>query len=100
VRRPRNRGSVGLNYAWHKKAQVSLTALYVGKREDRVFEAPLFTNVEMPSYTVVNIAGSYDVNKNVQLFARVDNVFDEKYQEITGYGTPGISPYAGVKVTF
>lgn len=100
VRRPKHRASAGMNYHWRKKTHVNLNVLYVGKRDDRIFEAPTFSYVEMPSYMVVNIAVSYDLNKNVQLFGRIDNVFDEHYEEVSGYGTPGVSPYAGVKVSF
>ena len=39
-----------------------------------------------------------DVSDSVTLFARVDNLFDETYSEIYGYGTAGLSGYGGVKV--
>ena len=49
---------------------------------------------------MVNLRGSYAVLKNLSLFARVDNLFDKKYEEVSGYGTPGLSVFGGVKVTF
>jgi vitamin B12 transporter len=100
-RRPKHRASAGMNYQWRKKTNVNLSVLYVGKRDDRDYGASMFgyTEVEMPQYTVVNVAISHDLSETVQLFGRVDNLFDEQYQEVVGYGTPGLSGYAGVKVS-
>ena len=33
----------------------------------------------MPAYAVFNLHTSYQVNKTVQLYGRVDNVFDNRY---------------------
>jgi len=49
---------------------------------------------------LVNLAASNDVTKWLQFFARFDNLFDREYEEAYGYGTPGISAYGGVKVSF
>jgi vitamin B12 transporter len=54
----------------------------------------------MKDYLLVNLAGSYDLTKNLQVFGRVDNLFDRQYEEVAGYGTPGIGAYGGVKVSF
>jgi vitamin B12 transporter len=34
------------------------------------------------------------------LFGRVENVFDENYEDVFSYATPGIGAHAGVKVRF
>jgi outer membrane receptor protein involved in Fe transport len=39
---------------------------------------------QLPAYTVFNLHSSYQVQKNVQIYARVDNVFDNRYAT---YGT-------------
>ena len=48
--------------------------------------------------TVVNLRGSYAVTRNVEVYARLDNAFDEHYEVVRLYGTPGRSAYAGVRV--
>ena len=58
------------------------------------------SRVEIDDYVVVNLSGSYNVHKYVEVFARIENLFDQDYQEIFGYGTPGVSAYGGVKLTF
>lgn len=45
----------------------------------------------------VDLRSAYQVNEQVELFGRVENLFDEQYQDIQGYGTPGISGYVGVR---
>ncbi len=52
------------------------------------------------SFNVVNVTVTYDVNKYVQVYSRVDNVFDEEYEEIQNFGTPVRSIYGGMKVNF
>jgi vitamin B12 transporter len=51
----------------------------------------------LDDYTVVNLSGSCDISDRVQIFARVDNLFDEYYEEAFSYATPGLSGYIGLK---
>ncbi len=95
VRRPKNKLTFAANYSFLKKANVNLGFVYVGTRS-----ADTANTQKMKDYLLVNLAGSYDVSKNLQLFGRVDNLFDRQYEEVVGYGTPGIGAYGGVKVSF
>ncbi len=52
------------------------------------------------SWTKVDLRASYALTDTVDLYGRVDNLFDEQYQQILGYGTPGISAYAGIRTRF
>jgi len=36
----------------------------------------------------------------VQVFARVDNLFDLRYQDPTGFLQPGRGAYGGLRVTY
>jgi vitamin B12 transporter len=49
---------------------------------------------------VFNLAGRYQVNEGTQLWARIDNLFDEDYQEVEGFQTAGFSIYGGVRFKF
>ena len=46
----------------------------------------------------MNIAANWKITPNIQLFGRIDNLFDAEYEEILGYGTVGISGYIGVRL--
>lgn len=46
----------------------------------------------------VDLRSSYQLNDQVELFGRVENLLDEQYQDILGYGTPGVSGFFGVRI--
>ena len=54
----------------------------------------------MNSFANFNLAAHYDITKHWRVFGRVENLFDEDYEEIDGYGTPGIAAYVGTRLTF
>lgn len=55
---------------------------------------------EVDSWTRVDVTGSYDLNDTVELFGRIENLFDEEYQQILGYGTPDLSGYLGIRLRY
>ncbi|MCP8895140.1 TonB-dependent receptor [Shinella daejeonensis] len=101
VRRPRHAGSVNAAYVFDEgRARVFAEAIFNGKMEDAVFATLLPPRVPLAGYTVVNIGGSYKLNETVEIFGRIDNLFDRDYQEVYGYNAPGLAAFAGVKATF
>ena len=42
----------------------------------------------------------YKLQPGVEVFGRIENVFDADYQEVYGFETAGIAAYAGLKLTF
>ena len=57
-------------------------------------------NPQLPGYHVVSLRTSYRLSKQVELFANVQNLFDERYSTFglysdpTGVGAPGVPPDA------
>lgn len=96
-RRPRNKANAMLSISPIASLKIDLDLRYVGKRFDD--KANLNEN-ELDPYTLVNIAGRFDVTKSVQIFARVENLFDKEYEEVLGFGTAGFSAFGGVKIRF
>ncbi len=92
---PKHTGGAALNVKPLKQLNLNLSAQYVGKRcrDDG-------NTAEMPAYTLFNLAASYDVMKWLQIFGRVENLTDKKYESVYKYGEPGIGIYGGVKLTF
>jgi vitamin B12 transporter len=100
LRRPKHK--VSLRNSWHATSQLSLdaTVLYTGTWVDGNRD---FTNLEplnAPAFTTVNIAGNYDVNQYLAVYARINNLFDRRYQDPIGFLQPSIGAFAGVKVKF
>ena len=40
----------------------------------------------------------YKMTPKSKIYGRIENMFNQKYQEIYGYNTAGIGAYAGVKI--
>lgn len=99
LRRPMNKVGLTICYRFlDERGIANLDLLYVGERDDKDFTVWPARRVELGDYVLVNLSGSFAVHKYLELFARVENLFDEDYEEAFGYGTPGISAYGGVKV--
>jgi vitamin B12 transporter len=99
LRRPKNKAS--LDAKWHitEKAVLSATLLYVGPWVD-VNRAGTVTGLTGNQYTLVNLAGSYDLGNGVSAYARINNLLDRHYQNPIGFLQPGIGVYAGIRVAF
>jgi vitamin B12 transporter len=97
-RRPKHKASAGVDYRPTDKATVSLTTLFVGPRVDA--DAVTFQNIRASSYTLVNLAGSYQLTDTWTAFGRIDNLFDRKYEDPQGFQRPGIGAFAGVRAVF
>jgi len=54
----------------------------------------------MQGYNKTDVRLNYAVNKQWELTARVDNLEDKKYEEVSGYGVLGRAWYAGVSAVF
>jgi iron complex outermembrane receptor protein len=96
---PKNRLKVGADYAvspnWSVGATLNIVsnAYYKGDESNQ--------NPPLPGYTVVGLRSSYRINQQVEIFANVVNLFDERYStyglfsDPTGVGAPGV-PVAAV----
>lgn len=98
LRRPRNKVSATAVWTPYDPLVLSATVLHVSEWIDgnRSFSIPRLT---APGYTTVNLAANYTVNENAKVFARIDNLFDARYQNPTGFLQPGFAIYGGVRLT-
>ncbi len=92
LRRPRNKASFDTDYRFLEKAHVHVNVLIVGQKADYAST--------VAGYVMLNLAGSYDIHKYVQVFGRIDNVLNKQYEEVYGYGTSSIAGYGGVKLSY
>lgn len=54
----------------------------------------------LDDFTTVDLSISHPVRDKARAYLRVENLFDEDYQWVRGYGTPGRSIYAGLNASF
>lgn len=93
LKRPKNKAGLSVNYRFLDKGNVNFGVIYVGDRKD-------FGGVTLEAYALVNLAVSYDLTEKVKLIGRIENLLNREYEEVYGYGAPGLSAYVGVKATF
>jgi outer membrane receptor protein involved in Fe transport len=74
---PRHRVKAGIDYAVTDAWKFGGDMLYVSSQYFAGDASNQFP--QLPSYTVFNLHSSYQVDKNVQVYARLDNVFDNRY---------------------
>jgi vitamin B12 transporter len=98
LRRPRHKASFTAAWTPIEPLTLSATVLHVGEWIDgnRDFSIP---RLVAPGFTVVNIAGDYRINEYAKVFARIDNLFDERYEDPTGFLRPGFAVYGGIRLT-
>jgi vitamin B12 transporter len=101
LRRPLHKAGFNVCYSFlDERGTANLDILYVGERDDMDSSVWPARRVKLDDYVVVNLSGSFKVHKYIEVFARIENLFNEHYEEVFGYGTPGLSVYGGVKLTF
>lgn len=95
-RRPRHSGSIMADGKLDRMSY-GVSIAYVGDRIDTDFETFPYRRLTLNSYWLAGARIAYDVNTNVQLFARVGNAFNANYQDALGYRTEGRSVYGGIR---
>ncbi|MGH6644334.1 MAG: TonB-dependent receptor, partial [Bradyrhizobium sp.] len=50
------------------------------------------------AWTRTDLAAAYEFAPGLEVYGRIENLFDEAYQQIGGYGTPGLSGLVGFRV--
>ena len=55
-----------------------------------------FSRAVRKGFVTADVAGSYALNDQLTLTARVENLTDKRYSEVLGYGEPGLAGYVGV----
>ena len=61
------------------------------------FDDPAAT-VRMPAYATLDLTARWPVAERVELFGRIENVWDEQYQTAAGYASPGRGAFVGVRL--
>lgn len=89
LRQARHQGKFGLSYDFWR-FHTSADWIWVGPREDS-------GAVRMNEYQRIDLNVAYDLTDFLQLYARVDNLTNDRYQEANGFNMPGAQIYGGVK---
>jgi outer membrane cobalamin receptor len=92
LRRPTHSGSVTLSYFDPSGFNVGGVVGYVGTRPDLDFSQFPSPRVSLPSYTKVDLSSEVPIIRSgtrLTLTARVENVFNKRYEEVLHFASPG-----------
>jgi outer membrane cobalamin receptor len=102
LRRPRHSGAFEIGWI-DSKFDVSVNGSLLGKRRDldpvngarfNASRQPLFND----GYAKLNATGSYHFTNRVTIFARVENLLNQDYQEILGFPAYRLNFRAGLRL--
>lgn len=93
LRRPRHLASFNIGYtSANQIAKINLNITFTGQQQDIVFP----NRVTLDSYTLVNIATAYAISPKINLYGRIENLFDKEYQDVFSFAAPGITGIIGL----
>ena len=106
IRRPRHSGRIEASYTFlGERARIGVSAIYNGTMRDEALRAadpfifPLTPErVNLKEYWLVAATASYKLTPQMEIYGRVENLLDQRYEEIYGFGTPGLAAYGGLRI--
>ena len=92
ARRPRHSATVFADYAAPFGLKLGADLRVVGESFDNASNT-----VRLGGYEIVDVRAGFEVLDKIELFGRVENVFDADYQTAGGYGSPGRGAFVGLR---
>lgn len=99
VRRPEHTANIMADYT-AGRLTIGGALAYVGERIDSDFDLFPAPRLTLGAYVLASARVAYRISGGLEAFARIENAFDENYQDVVGYATPGRSGYAGIRLAF
>ncbi|GLI99804.1 TonB-dependent siderophore receptor [Sphingobium sp. BS19] len=95
ARRPAHSVNAAIDYRWSFGLTTGATITHVGSSFDNAANSR-----RVEGYALADIRASFPITKNVEIYGRVENLFNERYETVFRYGTPGRAAYGGVRVSY
>jgi vitamin B12 transporter len=102
ARRPKVTANAQIGYSPISKLTLNLAYRYAGSRYDIAYDGTLgpfgaLGQMKVNHYGLMDFGAALQVSKAIGISAKVENLWDKKYQEISGFRTRGRSGY--IKLT-
>ena len=91
-RRANDKTSLVVDYRLESGIGLGATVLMVGDSFDNAGNSR-----ELDGYVVTDLRTSYGITDNLEIFGRVENLFNAKYETVYRYGQPGRAAFCGVR---
>lgn len=89
-RTPKHSGSATVTLRPSAALSLSSTVIFNGKEAD--FPA------SNASFVKVDVRAAYRISDALELYGRIENAADSDYEDVSGFGEPGASAFAGLRV--
>ncbi len=98
LRRPRHSATANFWHDFGGGISAGAGASWVAGRED--VHAQTFGTIDGEDYFIARLYGAWDINEKLTVTVRVENLFDESYEQVHGYPQPGVGLFGGVQWKF
>lgn len=92
ARRPRHAATLFADYQAPFGLSLGADVRIVGASFDNAANT-----VRLEGYELVDLRAAFELVEGIELFGRVENLFDADYQTAAGYGSPGRGAFVGVR---
>jgi vitamin B12 transporter len=93
--RPRDSANVSIDWKSPWKASIGGSLSLIGDSFD-----DQANNVRLDGYVLAALRASIPIGETFELFGRVENLFDQRYAIVSGYGTYGRNAHIGARAKF
>lgn len=94
ARRPRHSVNASIDYRWPFKLQTGASITHVGDSFDNASNSR-----RLDGYVVADLRASYPISEHIELYGRIENLFNEQYETAYRYGSQPRAAYAGVRLS-
>jgi len=90
LRTPKHSGAITLTLSPTRRLDVSSTIAFNGREDD--FPTP------NDSFVKLDLRAALKLSETIDVYGRVENATDADYEDVSGYGEPGASVFAGLRL--
>ncbi len=98
LRKARHKFAADINYQPNDRLDLTLQSNYRSSSYDNDYSSLDVQRAELSGYNTVDFLTGYQLTESLRIFGRVENLFDQNYQEVLGYGTYGVTAFGGIEI--
>ena len=95
ARRPKHEANFWASYAWPMDVSTGVVVRYVGNAFDNAANTVVLHN-----YALVDLHAAWQINQTVEVYGRVENLFNQIYVTTSNNGSPRRGAFGGIRAKF
>jgi vitamin B12 transporter len=98
LRRPKH--SVNASIDWNARDWLRLGASVKILSDSFDSDFQTFSRTSLDGYSLVSVRMAIPIGETIEFYGRIENLFDQSYEVVSGYGTLGRNAHIGVRAKF